>query len=112
MMKKIELLADYSCYPLWEYEDNDLVDNSHPSEYPLREETIKRLIKWQEIYDGILNDNDPASSGFATEAQRIAFEKEGISLWVQLKKELGNEYEIVYFSELPRRVLTHLDDVQ
>ncbi len=93
MKKKIELLADYGCSPLWEYEDNDLVDNAPPSEYPLSEATIERLLNWQKIYDGII-------------------EREGISLWLQLQKELGDEYEIVYFSQFQQRVVSHLDELE
>jgi hypothetical protein len=112
MKRKIELLADYGCSPLWEYEDNDLVDNAPPSEYPLSEKTIERLLNWQKIYDGIIDWDDPASAGFASEQEEIAFEREGISLWQQLQKELGDDYEIVYFSQLQHRVVTHLDELE
>lgn len=106
MKKQIELMADYNCWPLWEYEDNDLVDNLHHKELSLSSEIKERLLNWQNIYDGIINWDDPASSDFASEAEKRAFEEEGISLWKVLQKELGNEYEIVYFSEVQRRVLS------
>ena len=56
--------------------------------------------------------DDPASAGFASEQEEIAFEREGISLWKQLQKELGDEYEIVYFSQLQQRVVSHLDELE
>jgi len=112
MKKKIELLADYGCSPLWEYEDNDLVDNAPPSEYPLSEATIERLLNWQKIYDGIIDWDDPAAADFASVQEEIVFEREGISLWLQLQKELGDEYEIVYFSQFQQRVVSHLDELE
>ena len=69
----------------------------------------ERLLNWQNIYDEIMNWDDPASSDFASEAEKMAFEKEGISLWQLVQKELENEYEVVYFSEVKRRVLSGFD---
>ncbi|MBW4679621.1 MAG: hypothetical protein KME19_05845 [Microcoleus vaginatus WJT46-NPBG5] len=100
MIKHIKLMPDFGGWPLWEYEDRDLVDNLHPSELPLNEETVKRLLQWQQTYEGIMNWDDPHSAGFASETDRIAFEEEGIRLWQQLQKELGNDWEVCYFSEL------------
>ena len=107
MVKQIKLMAEYDCYPLWEYEDNDLIDNPHPAELPLSAATIERLIQWQNIYDGIMNWDDPRSSDFASEEERLAFEQEGISLWQRLQAELVNEYEVFYISELQGRLLKH-----
>lgn len=96
-------MADFDCYPLWDMDDVGDID---PAELPLSEQTIARLLAWQKIYDGIIDWDDPASAGFASEEERVAFEREGISLWQQLQKELGDEYKIVYKSELQRRVLS------
>jgi hypothetical protein len=106
MVKQIKLMADYDCYPLWVYEDMDLMDNPHPSELPLDASTVERLLQWQDTYDGILNREDPASSDFASVEDRVAFEQEGISLWQQLQKELGDEYDVFYMSELQHRLLS------
>jgi len=109
MKKKIELLADYSCYPLWDRDDGGDIE---PWELPLSEATIERLLNWQDIYDGTIDWDDPAAAGFAGEQEEIAFEIEGISLWKQLQQELGDEYEIVYFSQLLQRVVSHLDELE
>ena len=108
MIKKIKLMADYDCYPLWGIDEIGEID---PSELPLSEETIKRLTKWKGIYDDILNWDDPAASDFTSEAERLAFEREGISLWQQLQKELGYEYTVYYKSELQNKLLSNLDEV-
>ncbi|WP_341738070.1 hypothetical protein [Microcoleus sp. CAWBG640] len=102
MLQRIKLMPDYSCYPLWDRDDGGDIE---PWELPLSEATIERLLNWQKIYDGIIDWDDPASAGFASAQEEIAFEREGISLWKQLQKELGDEYEIVYFSQLLQGVI-------
>ncbi|CBN54685.1 MULTISPECIES: hypothetical protein [Kamptonema] len=109
MVQRIKLMADFDCYPLWDRDDGGDIE---PWELPLSEETIERLLNWQKIYDGIIDWDDPASAGFASEQEEIAFEREGISLWQQLQKELGDEYEIVYFSQLQHRIVSHLDELE
>lgn len=106
MKKQLELMADYDCYPLWEHENNDLVDNPSPATLPLSSETIARLEKWADDYDSILNRSDPALSGFPNKEQEEAFEIEGINLWLKLKEELGTDYEIVYFSHKLQKTIT------
>ncbi|MEG5163802.1 hypothetical protein QUB37_25810 [Microcoleus sp. AT3-A2] len=103
MLQRIKLMPDYSCYPLWNRDDGGDIE---PWELPLSEATIERLLNWQDIYDQTIDWDDPASAGFASEKEKRVFEREGISLWKQLQKELGDEYEIVYFSQLQQRVLT------
>jgi hypothetical protein len=103
MLQRIKLMPDYSCYPLWDRDDGGDIE---PWELPLSEAIIKRLLNWQDIYDGTIDWDDPASAGFASEKEKMVFEREGVSLWKQLQKELGDEYEIVYFSQLWQRVLT------
>ncbi|BDI18608.1 hypothetical protein ANSO36C_44100 [Nostoc cf. commune SO-36] len=41
-----------------------------------------------------------------------AFEEEGISLWKQLQTELAPNYQVVYFSELLGKVLTHPSELE
>ena len=108
MYKRIKLMADYKYYPLWDLDDIGDID---PSELPLSSHTIARLLQWQKNYDEIMNWDDPASSDFAKEEDRVAFEREGISLWQQLQKELGDEYEVRYFSQLQGKVLSNIDEL-
>jgi hypothetical protein len=74
--------------------------------------TIERLLNWQKIYDGIIDWDDPAAAGFASLEEEIAFEREGVNLWQQLQRELGNDYEIVYFSQLLQLVVNRLDELE
>ena len=106
MIKKLKLMTDYQCHPLWEYENNELINNPAPNTLPLCNETIARLEKWAGDYDATLNLEDPVSSGFANQDNEEAFELEGINLWYQLRKELGADYEVVYYSHKLKKILT------
>jgi hypothetical protein len=98
MPQKIKLMTDYYCYPLWEVgpESHGDID---PETLPLKPQTIQRLQAWADKFNSILNEEDPASSGFDSEADRQAFDREGISLWHQVISELEPEYEVHYFSQ-------------
>ncbi|MDB9514370.1 hypothetical protein PN499_24520 [Kamptonema animale CS-326] len=109
MVQRIKLMADFDCYPLWDIDDAGDID---PTELPLSEETIERLLNWQKIYDGIIDWDDPALAGFASEQEKIAFEREGISLWQQLQKELGDEYQVVYKNQFLHRVVIHRSELK
>ncbi len=102
MMQRIKLMADFDCYPLWDMDDVGDID---PTELPLTEATIGRLLNWQKTYDGIIDWDDPASAAFASEQEKIAFEREGISLWQKVQKELGDDYQVFYKSQLQQRIL-------
>lgn len=106
MTKKIELMTDYYCHPLWEIGPDSNGDLA-PEMLPLQQETIQRLQKWAASFDSILNEDDPAASDFASEEDLQAFEKEGICLWHQLRAELSPDYEVGYFSQLRRKHFTH-----
>ncbi|NET70393.1 MAG: hypothetical protein F6K62_05135 [Sphaerospermopsis sp. SIO1G2] len=109
-MEKIKLMADYGCYPIW-WVGSGKAGDIDPETLPLSKETINRLEKWADIYDAKLNWQDPGNSpGFSPE-EEAAFENEGISLWKQLQKELAPNYEIVYFSETLRKVVTDINEL-
>jgi len=103
-------MSDYCSYPLWGLDDDNIGDID-PKSLPLSETTIQRLEKWADIYDAILNWDDPASSGFASQEAKEAFEQEGISLWLQLRKELSSDYEVLYFSNRLQREVSDLNEL-
>lgn len=111
MAVKIKLMADYECSPLW-WADVDKVGDINLDAMPLSKETIASLEKWADIYNAKLNREDPASSGFSTPEAEVSFEKEGISLWKQLQKELAPDYEVLYFSEHLRKVITDINELK
>lgn len=99
-------MADYECYPLW-WVDSEGVGNIDPAKLPLSQDTLDKLSSWASVYDTTLNQDYPPDSGFAGEEDAQAFEQEGISLWQQLQQELAPDYEVLYFSEQQRQLLTH-----
>jgi hypothetical protein len=97
MLETIKLMPDYFCYPLW-WENSDRIGNIDPASLALSAETIEGLNRWATRYDATLNTRDPAnSSGFGDRAEKEEFDREGVRLWLQLRQELKNQYEVVYF---------------
>ncbi|GGJ06302.1 hypothetical protein GCM10007978_49830 [Shewanella hanedai] len=96
-MRKIKLMTDYDCYPLWE-EFSDGVDNIAPSSLPISESLATRIDAWGDEYDKTMNREDPATSGFCNEQALVAFEEEGEMLFAELKQELSEEFAVTYFS--------------
>lgn len=97
-MKAIKLMADYYCFPLWNNSPGE-VGNIDPESLPLSYELMSRLNEWSEKYDLILNDDDPASSGFETKEDEQNFIREGSELAKYLQIELGEGYHIIYYSD-------------
>jgi hypothetical protein len=100
--KKIKLMADYQCYPLWDIEK---VGNIDPNKLPISAVLKKHLNIWAECYDEILVIEEPRLSGFQNEMEALAFEAQGQFLWRLLQKELGDTYEVFYFSHLTSQLL-------
>lgn len=109
-IEKIKLMADYGCDPLW-WADADKVGNIDPARLPLSQETINHLRKSATDYNATLNWQDPGNSPDLSPEEEAAFEKEGISLWKQLQKELAPNYEVFYFSETLRKVVTDMKEL-
>lgn len=94
-MKKIKLMADYGCYPLW-HVDSDEFGDIAPSSLPISESLQNALMDWANIFDSILDMDDPASSGFKNDQEEKDFIQKGYELSLCLKHELGNTYEVIY----------------
>ena len=107
MVKKIELMTDYGCYPIWWAAGSGYAGDIDPETLPLQPETLERLQKWAASFDSILNDDDPGASDFASEEDLHTFEREGISLWYHLRAELSHDYEVGYFSYRLRKHFSH-----
>jgi hypothetical protein len=95
MLKKIKLMPDYQCFPLWNLEE---VDNIDPKDLPIKKDLIDALYKWAETFDSILNWTDPSLSGFKSEQEAKDFETEGIRLWLLLREQLKPNYAVYYKS--------------
>lgn len=97
-MKKIKLMADYQCHPLWDVSPEGYGDIS-PEEFPISSELKDMLRQWAERYDAILNIDDPASSAFKSKEEEKQFISDGYKLARYLQEELGDSYNIIYHSE-------------
>ncbi|CBN58573.1 MULTISPECIES: hypothetical protein [Kamptonema] len=111
MVKKIRLMADYGCDPLWG-EDADNIGDIDPITLPISQDTINRLSKWVKAYDATLNQDYPPDSDFSSPEEAEAFDREGVNLWLQLQKELAPEYEVYYFSDRLQKLFTHPSEIE
>ncbi len=92
-MKRIKVMADYQCHPLWDLSPGAYGDID-PCALPISDELKQRLSDWARAFDETLNLADPASSGFENMDVEAAFKRQGIQLAEQLQNELGPEYVV------------------
>ena len=97
-MKKIKLMPDYGCFPIWGMEDDNF-GNIDPYSLPISKSLAEELLEWANKYDKTLNIEEPLNSGFENfeniEKENI-FKYEGEKLFNKLKLELGDQYTVLY----------------
>lgn len=95
-------MADYGCWPLWDVDNpNDLPLDGFNLPDNLRTRLEKWTIEFEQSFDwDNPGDSTPTPSGVAEveKAWAKAFRKEGAFVWLELRKELAEEYEISYFA--------------
>jgi hypothetical protein len=109
MQRRIKLMWDYQCWPLWEPGSEHYA--LKPDSLPLSQATKDRLARWAAIPDAKLSkhmENPPDIIWTAEESR--AFEVEGRALWTILQRELGAGFHVVYHSTVERRVLLPEDE--
>jgi len=100
----IKIMPDYDCFPLWKI-GNKSVENIAPQQLPISDNLKSLILSWQRKFDLTLNRKDPLESGFRTHLEEKLFEDEGIIIWKQMKIELGDLYDVKYFSVTRNRIL-------
>src|SRR5687767_2429248 len=95
-VRRLKVMEDYHCWPIWE--DGD-VGNVDPRTLPISAALQERLMAWACEYDAILNQEDPASSGFPSETAEAHFEAEGRTLATALQEELGETVAVRYWRD-------------
>jgi hypothetical protein len=90
-MKKIKVMADYQCHPLWDMSPG-MYGDVDPNALPISSELKEQLADWARMFDETLNMADPVSSGFASTEADAAFQAQGIRLAERLRNELGPEF--------------------
>jgi hypothetical protein len=97
-MKKIRLLLEYKCYPMWIYDENEEhVDNDIVEELKSESDINEMLMEIQEIYDSLFIDDSKAFEykGFVNNMVRAEFIEKIDKVVVLLEKKLGATYIIV-----------------
>ena len=91
-VRRIKLMADYQCFPLWEYEEDGARDVD-PESLPISPALKKDLIDWAERLDSSLDWSDPGGTvwppGFWT-----GFNERGAELAKRLQEELGPDVQV------------------
>jgi hypothetical protein len=105
MMRKLKLMADYECYPLWEIFEDGL-ENLDPKILGLSNDLYKSLARWASEYDASLNTNEPLHSGFSSEEAEKKFESEGLMLFEGLKEQLNADWVVTYYSRKESKLYT------
>jgi hypothetical protein len=94
--RKIKLMADYFCHPLWRNGGDDVGDID-PASLPISEVLQRDLNAWARAFDAILDMDDPANKGGFESQQAIArFVADGEQLARRLREELGPYWDVAY----------------
>lgn len=97
MVKRIRLLLEYGCYPVWLYDDNyGVIDTLLPEELRSDVELDRKFDDLQARYDALfINDAHEFSYiGFKTDADREIFLRDWKLATAELKEKLQGKYPI------------------
>jgi len=100
--KLLKLMPEYECFPIWEGREGENID---PATLPISAGLRKRIEKWDSEYQATYDRNDPIDSNFESPEAEQAFDKTGQQLWRDLQAELGEQYQVTYFSVLTGTLL-------
>ena len=90
MVKKIRIMPDYRCYPVWLYDEKGgIVDTLLPEELRNDVELDAKFDDLQARYDALFIDNDREFSfvGFGSEAEKLGFLADWNTAVNELKKK-------------------------
>ena len=97
-MKRIKLYLDYHCYPMWIYDENDmLVANDLVEELKCDLEVADCLDEIQNIYDSLFEDNKICFKykGFENQSERELLMNKISFVSQIIDSKLGELYRIV-----------------
>lgn len=96
-MKKIKIILEYKCYPMWIYnENNELIDNDLVDELRDDSEVDSILMNIQNTYDKLYEDDGLSFKyeGFKDENEKIKFILEVQSAIDFIKLKVADKYII------------------
>lgn len=97
-MKKLKLMLDYNCFPIWLYdEEDDLIDNDLPEELKEDKELDARLVRLQSEYDELFMNTDTEFKykGFKSGRDKRHFLKEFAAIQDDMDAKLNGKYEVL-----------------
>ncbi|MEW2132711.1 hypothetical protein [Streptomyces sp. NPDC005435] len=94
--RRLRVLADYFCHPLWLPGESDNVSPADPR-LGLSAGLAERLTAWAAEFDGILCGEDPASTAFESPQAERRFGETGEALAHAVARELGAGWSVTYF---------------
>jgi len=109
MRRRIKLMWDYDCLPLWHLE-GPIYAGMDRGALPLSVSTLTRLEAWAAIANAKLAEAGYPRDMKWSSTESRAFEIEGRELWRILQHELGQDYYVVYHSMAEGRVLLPDDE--
>ena len=94
----IKFMPEYSSTSLWS--GNDITRTAHGinieySSLNLSEALIMRLKEFDNRILGIIDWSDPSAPSPLTKAEQLQIYNEGVLLLEMVRKELGNDYEVI-----------------
>ena len=96
-MKRIRISFEYQCCPVWVYDEaGSLLCNGLPDGMQADEALAALCDELQDTYDALFVDDGKVFEylGFASEEQRLRFEKQVAVLREKLETACGDEYRI------------------
>lgn len=103
MIKKIRVMLDYRCYPVWLYdEDDDIIDTLLPEELRDDKELDEKFDDLQSRYDALFVDNahEFTFAGFVSDEQKRCFLEDWDRAVSELKRKVKGKYPVVDDIEL------------
>lgn len=98
-MPTLKLMPKFECYPTW-IEADGILENVCPSTLGLSKALLMAVVQWDKQYQGTYNRTEPSASRFTTATEAAEFDLQGRSLAASLASELGEEFQIAYWSVL------------
>lgn len=100
MARRLKLMADYGCHPLWDYDEGgELCGNPAPVALPLSTELVAEINAWADWFNSWVDMRDPHDSRRVLPEEAEAFNRAGRRLWAALRRELGEGWCVVYFED-------------
>jgi hypothetical protein len=109
-MKKIKIMPEYGCSPLWLYDSKIPTKNLDVSELPISESLKNDIQIWANTFESTFDEAYPPDSGFSNDSDAEAFETSGIHIWENLLKEMSSYYKVSYYSTITAKTYDTLDD--